>query len=149
MRTTLLCLLALVWWVATPATPPAAAAPVPKVAKKADDLTLLEGRWEGVTCDSGSGPYACPDYWFEVKDGKLSTGIKASPGYVTRTLRLDPNATPKHIDVDDTLGGFHLGIYELDGDTIRWCESSSTTKRPTEFKAANGFNLIVYKRAKE
>lgn len=127
----------------------AAAAPVPKAAKKADDLTLLEGRWEGVTCDTGSGPYACPDYWFEVKDGKLSTGIKKDPGYVTRTLRLDPNASPKQIDVDDTRGAFHLGIYELDGDTIRWCESGSTVNRPTEFKATKGFNLLVYKRVKD
>lgn len=127
----------------------AVAAPVPKPLKKADDLTVLEGRWEGVTVDTGSGPSNGGSYWFEVKDGKLSTGIGTTPGYVARTLRIDATTTPKQIDVDDTRGGFHLGIFEIDGDTIRWCESSSTTNRPPEFKAVNGFNLLIYRRAKD
>ena len=72
------------------------AAPVPKPAKKVNDLASLEGRWEGVTVDTGSGPTNGGTYWFEVKDGKLSTGMSASesmqvvvdPGFpITQSLR--------------------------------------------------------------
>ena len=126
----------------------AVAAPVPKAVKKQDDAALLEGRWVGVTTDTGGGPNPDPERWLEITDGKFSTGIGSTRGYDGRTLRLDPSASPKHLDVNNTRGGFHLGIYELDGDTLRWCESSSATTRPTEIKAANGFNVLVYKRVK-
>lgn len=124
------------------------AAPVPKAVKKANDATLLDGRWESVSLDTGGGIRADTTWWLEIKDGKLSTGCGGSKGYDGRTFRLDPDASPKHIDIDDLSGKFILTIYQLDGDTLTWCESSSTTRRPTEVKAGDSFNVFVFQRAK-
>lgn len=126
-----------------------AAAPVPKAVKKVDDAKALEGRWESVTVDTGGGPRADTTWWLEVKDGKLSTGSGGSTGYVGRATKLDPDASPKHLDIDDLSGQFILSIYKLDDDTLTWCESSSTTKRATDFQTAGGFCLFVFKRAKD
>jgi len=124
------------------------AAPVPKVAKKQDDAKALEGRWESVTVDIGGGERADTDWWLEVKDGKLSTGRGGSNGYMSRAIKLDPDASPKHLDIDDLSGKFLLSIYKLEDDTLTWCESSSTTNRATEFQSAGMFNVFVFKRVK-
>lgn len=127
----------------------ALAAPVPKLAKKKDDAKALEGRWESVTVEiGGGGARADTTWWLEVKDGKLSTGSGGSNGYVGRTIKLDPDATPKHLDIDDLSGHFILSIYKLEDDTLTWCESSSTTNRAADFQTAGGFNVFVFKRAK-
>lgn len=124
------------------------AAPVPKVVKKADDATLLEGRWESVTIDTGGGTRADTTWWLDVKDGKLSTGCGKTTGYVGRTVKLDPTATPKQIDIDDLSGNFILTVYQLEGDTLTWSESSSNTRRPPALETTGGFNVFVFKRAK-
>ncbi len=126
----------------------AIAAPVPKEVKKQDDATLLEGRWESVSIDTGSGTRADTTWWLDVKDGKLSTGCGQSNGYTARAFKLDPTASPKHLDHDAGNGQFILTVYQLDGDTLTWCESSSTTKRATDFQTAGGFNVFVFQRAK-
>lgn len=149
MRTAVALLFALLWWVATPPTPPAVAAPVPKAVKKTNDAELLQGRWESVSLDTGGGVRADNTWWVEIKDGKLTTGSGKTTGYMARSFKLDPEASPKHLDIDDLSGQFILTIYKLEDDTLTWCESSSTTQRPTEFKAGNSFNVFVFKRAKD
>ena len=67
---------------------------------------------------------------------------------MSRAIKLDPDASPKQLDIDDLSGKFILGIYKLDDDTLTWCESSSNTKRATDFQSAGGFNVFVFKRAK-
>jgi len=124
------------------------AAPVPKVAKKVDDATLLEGRWESVSFDSGAGPRADTSWWLEVKDGKLSTGCGKTNGYMARAFKLDPAASPKQLDIDDLSGKFILTAYQLDGDTLTWSESSSNTRRPPAVETTGGFNVFVFQRAK-
>jgi uncharacterized protein (TIGR03067 family) len=125
---------------------PAVAAPVPKALKKKADAELLVGRWEGVTLDTGGGPGPATTWYIEFRDGKLSTGDAGGKGYVERAYKIDPDASPKQLDIDAGNGQFILNIYELDGDTLKWCESASTTKRPAEMKAGDGFNLFVFKR---
>lgn len=129
------------------AAPVVVAAPVPKVAKKQDDAKALEGRWESVTLDTGGGARADTTWWLEIKDGKLSTGSGGSNGYMSRAIKLNPDASPKQLDLDDLSGQFILTIYKLEDDTLTWCESSSTTKRATDFQTAGGFNVFVFKRA--
>lgn len=71
------------------------------------------------------------------------------------TQKIDPSKSPKTIDVTMTegpsKGTVMLGIYEIDGDTLKVCFDPEGKKRPTEFKSAAGsqnfFN--VHKRVKK
>ena|SRR5438445_6060027 len=71
------------------------------------------------------------------------------------TQKLDPSKSPKTIDVMMTeglkKGAVMLGIYEIDGDTLRVCFDEEGKKRPTEFKSAAGSETFVnvHKRAKK
>jgi uncharacterized protein (TIGR03067 family) len=73
----------------------------------------------------------------------------------TSTFRLDAKARPKAVDVTRTTGDLKgrttLGIYELDGDSLKVCYSFQGEKRPTEFatKADRKSFLLVYKRVKK
>ena len=47
-------------------------------------------------------------------------------------------------------GAVTLGIYEIDGDTLKVCFDPEGKKRPTEFKTASGSQtLVVHKRLKK
>jgi uncharacterized protein (TIGR03067 family) len=69
--------------------------------------------------------------------------------------KLDPSKSPKAIDVNMTEGPnkgvFMLGIYEINGDTLKVCFDPQGKKRPTEFKSAPGSaNFVnVHKRVKK
>ncbi|MGE0129499.1 MAG: TIGR03067 domain-containing protein [Blastocatellales bacterium] len=70
------------------------------------------------------------------------------------TLKLDPSQSPKTFDSMVTegpnKGTVILGIYEIDGDTLRACFDPEGKKRPTEFKAESGAQtLVVHKRVKK
>jgi uncharacterized protein (TIGR03067 family) len=71
------------------------------------------------------------------------------------TQKLDPSKSPKTIDVKVTeglkKGAVMLGIYEIDGDTLRVCFDEEGKKRPTEFKSAAGSETFVnvHKRVKK
>jgi uncharacterized protein (TIGR03067 family) len=71
------------------------------------------------------------------------------------TLKLDPKARPRHMDMTYTGGDLKgktvLGIYELNGDTLKACYSMEDEKRPTEFagKQDGKAFLLIYKRVKK
>jgi len=68
--------------------------------------------------------------------------------------RLDPTKTPKTVDAKVTegedKGNTMLGIYEIQGDTLRVCFDPKGKKRPTEFKspAGSGIFLATFQREK-
>ena len=71
------------------------------------------------------------------------------------TIKLEPKKSPKAIDIIPTVGTFKgqasLGIYEIDGDTLRLCQPHRpSTSRPTKFSAPEGseLHLMVLKRVK-
>jgi len=71
------------------------------------------------------------------------------------TQKIDPSKSPKTIDVTmsegPNKGAVILGIYEIDGDTLKACFDTSGKKRPTEFKSPPGSETFVnvHKRVKK
>lgn len=71
------------------------------------------------------------------------------------TQKIDPSKSPKTIDMTITegpsKGAVMLGIYEIDGDTLKVCFDPAGKKRPTEFKSeAGSANFVnVHKRVKK
>ena len=69
--------------------------------------------------------------------------------------KIDPTKSPKTIDVTMTegpnKGAIMLGIYEIDGDTLKVCFDAEVKKRPTEFKSPAGSETFVnvHKRVKK
>ncbi len=46
-------------------------------------------------------------------------------------------------------GQTYLGIYLLEGDTLKWCVSTPGNERPTEFATKGSNFLLVMKRQKD
>jgi uncharacterized protein (TIGR03067 family) len=125
------------------------------------DLDKLRGTWVTVSL---------------VNDGKMLVDEKAPPakGPTTKLVydgttwmikvgdktvasgafRIDPTKMPREIDIMDESGVKNdktkLGIYELDGDTYKYCLAPTGKPRPTEFTstAGSGNSLGVSKRQK-
>jgi uncharacterized protein (TIGR03067 family) len=74
--------------------------------------------------------------------------------FIQTTTRIDPTTKPKAIDVTYTLGDFKdqsaRGIYEIDGDIVKYCRSAPGKDRPSEFATKKGSGAIfaIYKRDK-
>jgi uncharacterized protein (TIGR03067 family) len=64
------------------------------------------------------------------------------------TFKLDPNKTPKEIDLDME-GNIGKGIYHLDGDSMKIVHGEVGDARPKDFpKAGSGLTVLVLKREK-
>jgi uncharacterized protein (TIGR03067 family) len=81
--------------------------------------------------------------WVQLKDGK---------GEVL-SIKLDPSKKPKAIDLTGLSGGFKgktiLGIYSLEGSSLKICATWDGGERPTAFNAEGGATLIVLRREKK
>lgn len=121
------------------------------------DLDLLQGEWKMVSGESDGQ---------KLSDNIIETGRRIMKGDETTVeingnllmkakITLDPSKKPKAIDYKITEGRNAdkkvLGIYELDGDTVKFCFSSPDAERPTDFTAKQGSKrvLSVWKRAKK
>jgi uncharacterized protein (TIGR03067 family) len=88
-------------------------------------------------------------------EGDKHTVKKGDEVIQVGTQKLDPSKSPKTIDVTmaegPNKGKVMLGIYEIDGDTLKVCFDPQGKKRPTEFKSAPGSeNFVnVHKRVKK
>jgi uncharacterized protein (TIGR03067 family) len=121
------------------------------------EMTQLEGEWLMVSGEANG--QSLPEE--AVKGGKRV----AKEGQTTITIggnvffkakfTIDPTNKPKAIDYNmtegPTKGKTHLGIYELDGDTVKFCFAAPGKDRPTEFTAKEGSErtLSVWKRDKK
>jgi uncharacterized protein (TIGR03067 family) len=124
------------------------------------DLDKLQGTWLTVSLvydgkslfDEKNPPKVEPaklaydgSKWLVKVDGKTVAG---------GVTKVDPSKKPKEIDVLDESGMTNemtkLGIYELDGDTFKYCIALAGKPRPTAFvsKPDSGHSLIVCKREK-
>ncbi len=118
------------------------------------ELAKLEGTWT-VVSEEVDGVNSGEDRIEQLgtvtfKDGKY-TWANGGEG----TINVNPTKKPKQVDysIVDSQGLVHIydGIYELDGDTYRYCFARPGMPRPTEFKTAadSGLSMMVLKRAKK
>lgn len=118
------------------------------------DQKALQGKWEGVI--EGKDQLT-----FTFKDNKWTLQAKEKKEFsFSGTFKLDAAAKPKAIDLkieggsdkektEKYIGKTSLGIYEISGDTLRWCASEpGNTDRPTAFEKGAGHLLVEFKRVK-
>src|SRR5262249_20531293 len=88
------------------------------------------------------------------KDGETTITFGGQV-YFKAKFSVDPAKKPRAIDYTmtegPTKGKTHLGIYELDGGTVKFCFAAPGGDRPTDFTAKEGSlrTLSVWKRDKE
>ena len=126
------------------------------------DLEKLQGTWLTVTLvsdgdtvvDEKTPPKPGPTTKL-VYDGNkwlIKVGDKAVASGI---FKIDSTKKPKEIDILDDSGVKNdktkLGIFELDGDTYKFCLAPAGKPRPSEFtsKAGSGHSLGVNKREKK
>ena len=121
-----------------------------EAAKK--DLEQLQGDWSMLS-PNGSGE-TIPDSK-RVCKGDETTVTFGGRLMMKAKFTLDPAKNPKTIDYAVTDGQYKgktlLGIYELNGDTAKFCFSSPGKDRPNNFTSTPGDGRIssVWKRAKK
>jgi isopenicillin-N N-acyltransferase like protein len=131
------------------------AAGEPEAVKK--EMALLQGQWSMVSGEIDT--QALPDDYVKtatrVAKGDETTVMFGNKLFLKAKFTVDPAKKPKTIDYamtdGPTTGKTQLGIYELDGDTVKFCFSSPGKERPADFTTAKGSGrtLSVWKRAKE
>jgi uncharacterized protein (TIGR03066 family) len=129
------------------------------------ELAKLEGTWVVVTMEVNGKSLleeGKPEPPLVIKGGKMTFDAKQAPGGWDLAKVLDPTKTPKQITVPNFHGGDPkagvtvVGIYEVNGDELRFCVQEVETarlkerekERPTAFDSNQGV-LTVYKREKD
>jgi uncharacterized protein (TIGR03067 family) len=138
----------------------ASAAPVPKERVKApDDEKLIQGEWEVVSREYGAAgnpavalPKVTPTKmsWVFGADNTMMLHRTTATVGSKATFKIDASKSPKEFEYKiSTLATAkpYLGIYELDGDTLKICYAMANRDRPKEFKSGVGVYLYTFKRA--
>jgi uncharacterized protein (TIGR03067 family) len=133
-----------------------AAAPAPDDAVK-KEMAKLEGTWS-VTALTNDGKKGKDEDIRKIRVILKGDNYTAKVGDMVvegGTWTIDPTRKPKSIDATatsgDDKGKKSLGIYELDGDTLKMCFGpAGKDERPKEFESKEGskYEMGVYKRDK-
>lgn len=113
-----------------------------EAAKK--DLAQLQGKWQMVSgsADGTDLPGGMMKNSYRLCDQDQTTVVLAGQLMMRAKFSLNPSTKPKAIDYQVTTGlnagKTQLGIYSLDGDTIRFCFSAPGQPRPTDFTTKIG-----------
>lgn len=119
--------------------------------EKEGDLKRLAGRWVVVSAEEAGKEMEGLAGGKLIIDGDMLTLKAPNKTEAKARIRLDPAKKPKQIDLEMSKDEILLGIYSLEGDTLRLCIDPATMdKRPAEFatKKDNSHRLIVFKRVK-
>jgi uncharacterized protein (TIGR03067 family) len=106
----------------------------------------LSGSWKGAVENGATGHELTftAELISATKDGKQDLGAG--------TFTVDQSTKPWSMDAVRTKGGkegqLNLGIYSLEGDTLKWCVDPAGKERPTKFATEGGNFLLVLKRVK-
>ena len=125
----------------------AAGAAPDDAAKK--DLGQMQGEWSMVSFEFDGRPSTPED----VKKGKRTcqgneTTLTSDGQLIFKAkFTLDPTKKPRAIDYQSLEGAWNgmslLGIYEVEGDTLKFCMNKDQTGRPAEFSSKAGSNTVV------
>ena len=132
-------------------------------AQDADDAKKIQGAWEITELVVGGKKVPEKDvkgmrFLFD-KDKLTILPPASDTGVVdkrTFTFKLDAKAKPAGVELTaldgENKGAISPGIYEVKGDTLRWCQSDDpkAKDRPKEFASPekSSFYLFTFKRAK-
>jgi len=120
-------------------------------------MTQLEGAWSMVSGEIDGQPLAeafRKGARRVAKAGETTVTINGQL-FLKAKFTIDPTKKPRTIDylfIDGpTKGKTQLGIYELDGDTVKFCFAAPGKDRPAEFttKEGSGRTLSVWKRSQK
>ena len=113
------------------------------------DEAQLKGTWTVISEEDNGKASKVKDATVTIGAGKITVKVKGKKDQES-TYKVDTTKKPKAIDivVDDGKKS-KLGIYELDGDTLKLCFGEKA--RPTEFKTSQESPglLLVLKREKK
>lgn len=119
------------------------------------ELAQLEGEWSMVSGEIDG--QAMPDNLRQgarrvAKDGVTTVTINGQM-FMQAKFTIDPTKKPKTIDYrftdGPTKGKTQLGIYEVNGDTVKFCFAAPEMDRPADFSTKEGSRrtLSVWKRS--
>jgi uncharacterized protein (TIGR03067 family) len=117
----------------------ATAAPVPKAKGKRPDAEVLVGRWEAVVAEVNGAERPKATWTFDEQLKMKSEYPDEGGRFTTWAVKIDPEKTPKEIDIE----GFK-GIYEFDGEDLRVAYSAGD--RPSGFDPKPGVNYNLFRR---
>jgi uncharacterized protein (TIGR03067 family) len=128
-----------------------------RAADSSDDKKNMQGKWTLSQLDEDGKAQEVgkdSDKFFQIEfgDGKVTVEFKS--GKEEGTYKIDPTQKVKTIDITANTGADKgktlLGIYSLDGDTLKVCMAEADAKeRPTEFKGKKDkITVYVLKRVK-
>ena len=119
---------------------------MPKELRTGDER-LIVGVWQLKVSKIGETDYesAIGTKWTLGADG---SAIRDRPndGIGKATFKIDPKATPKSYDWNTEEGTTFLGVYELEGDTLR--VTLTTGERPTVCKPSGNNYYFEFRRLK-
>jgi uncharacterized protein (TIGR03067 family) len=121
------------------------------------EMAFLQGEW---TMESGvADGYPMPEDMRRnckrVCKGNEVTVTNGDQVVLKAKIVIDPTKTPKTIDYEMTggmtVGKKQLGLYELDGDTLKACFGAPDGPRPSDYESKPGQmrTSTVWKRVKE
>ena len=121
------------------------------------DMAALQGEWslKSGERDGQAMPEDFVKGFKRVAKDDVTTVTSNGQAYMKAKFAVDPARKPKTIDYTLLEGPNKdkkvLGIYELDGDTVKFCFAGPDQERPKEFKTkgATGVTLSVWKREKK
>ena len=122
------------------------------------ELAKLQGTWRVVQVEE-NGHKVPAD---KLREAKVTVTVKGNKHTLkygeksqgTVTVTIDPTTRPNRYDMSipegPNKGRVLQGIYELKGDTWKYCQDKSGKGRPTEFSGEAGSNwvLVIMKREK-
>lgn len=120
------------------------------------DLASLQGEWRMVS-GSADGYALSEDDTHNFKrvcKDDVTTVTNGDQLYLKAKFKLDASKSPKAIDYDfidgPTKGKKQLGIYEIEGDTVKFCFGAPGAERPTDFSCKSGDKrtLSIWKKVK-
>jgi uncharacterized protein (TIGR03067 family) len=121
-----------------------------------DDLKAMEGAWDLTYFERDGKEVKLQGGTQAINTGDKFVVKRGDQVVAAGTMRLDPRKKPKASETTYTegpdKGKTFKGIYQLDGDTMKFCRAgSSEDDRPSEFKTKPGSGqfMAVYKRAKQ